>query len=295
MVVKSAFTDEVMTKIIDKAQIDELVKIVTKLDDDVRAEVIKAISKQLNLSTKNSSLASIRRIVKASDQEIKDWIVNAVVESYADGANLAYADLKKLSVKPENSNVVLEVFTADKIRQISLLSAHKDAVNAMVSDTYLDFANGMNGLIKGVEHQLNDALKRQIRAQHIAGELTGRSIRTIAKEVKDVLGNQGFSALIDRGGRSWTLTDYSTMLARTHIIKAVNEGAISRYMEFNVDIVQVSTHAGACKICQPFEGEIYSISGDSEKYAKLEQQPPYHPNCKHRLLARPDLQDVDKN
>jgi len=281
----------VMQKIIEESRLDELVSIVVKLEDDVRAEVLKAISKQLNLQSKNSTLTAIKRIIKGSDQQIKDWIVTAVADSYAAGANLAYLDIKKLSVSVGgDSGVLLEEFTADKIRQIDLLSVHKEAVNALVSDTYLDFANGMNGLVKGVEHQLNDAIKRQIRAQAIAGQLTGRSMANISKEVREVLGNQGFSVLVDRGGRSWSLKQYAEMLVRTHVMKSANEGSINRYLDFNLDIIQISTHTGSCPICKPYEGKIYSISGNADKYPKLDVQPPYHPHCRHTFLPRPDLQ-----
>jgi len=281
-----------MQKIIDGSDIDGLLRIVTKLDEQTRAEVLKAISSQLDVAKKNMHIASIRRIVKASDKEIKDWLVTAVVDSYAEGGNVMYADLKKLHVKPaqdEGNNALLSLWTSEKIRQIDQLSVQKDAVNALISDAYLDFANGMNGIIKGAEHQLNEALKRQIRAQQIAGQITGASMRDIAKEIKELIGDQGFSVLIDRGGNQWTISRYSEMLARTHIMRSANEGVIARLIEYGVDIAQVSTHPGACKVCVPFEGKIYSLSGQSEKYPKLDRQPPYHPYCRHTLLPRPDL------
>lgn len=279
----------VMQKIIDSSELDRLLAIVTKLDDQTRAEVLKAINSQLNIEKKNFHLASIRRIVKASDTEIKDWIVTAIVDSYAEGANVAYADLQKLGVDIATGDISVTNWTADKIRQLALFSVQKDAVNALISDTYLDFGNGMNGLVKGAEHVLNDALKRQTRAQIIAGQITGTSIRDISKEIRTAFESQGFTVLIDRGGHSWSLKRYSDMLARTHIMKSANEGIIARMVAAGIDIVQVSTHSGACPICTPYEGKIYSLSGDSEKYPKMDREPPYHPSCRHRLLGRPDL------
>jgi hypothetical protein len=279
----------VMQKIIDESNIDALLAIVTKMDDETRAEVLKAIASQLDITKKNFHVAKIRRIVAASDTEIKDWIVTAVADSYASGSNVMYADLRKMSADPISGEIATAVWTADKIRNMRLLSVQKDAVNALISDTYLDFANGMNGLVRGAEHIINDAMKRQTRAQMIAGQITGQSMRDIAKEVRTIFESQGFSVLIDRGGNSWTLKRYSEMLARTHIMKSANEGVIARLLAYGVDIVQISTHPGACPICQPHEGKIFSLSGKSEKYEKLSEQPPYHPHCRHTLLPRPDL------
>lgn len=285
---------ETMQAILDKSRIEELLEIITKLDDQVRAEVLKAISSQLTSTTKTATLGSIKTIIQGSDSQIKDWIVNAVVDAYVEGSNVMYGDLTKLSVKPGSSNVVSTAITADMIRQIDLLSVQKEAVNALVSDFYLDFANGMNGLVRGAEHQLNEALKRQIRARTIAGQLTGQSIQKIAKDVRSVLGDQGFSVLIDRGGRQWSLKSYADMLVRTHIIKSANEGSINRYLSYGLDIVQISTHTGSCPICQQYEGKIYSISGESKEYPKLDITPPYHPRCRHTYLPRPDLSvDID--
>lgn len=282
---------KIMQKIIDESDLDGLLSIIKRLDDQTKEEVLKAIATQLDISKKNFHLASIRRIIQSSDKEIKDWIVTAVANSYSSGANAMYADLRKLHIKPEGqgSKAVVAVWTAAKIRQLDLLSVQKDAVNALISDTYLDFANGMNGLVKGAEHIINEAMKRQTRAQMISGQITGASMRDIAKEVQAIFGDQGFTVLVDRGGNAWTLPRYSEMLARTHIMKSANEGVIARLLEYGVDTVQVSTHGGACPICVPHEGKIFSVSGKSEKYKKLDEQPPYHPHCRHTLLPRPDL------
>ena len=280
---------EIMDKILRDSDIERLVAVIDRLDRQTRNEVIEAISTQLNLTKKNYHINQIKTYIKASETEIKNWIVTAVADSYATGANLAYADLKATGVKVPSGEVYTEEFTAQKIKEINALTIHKEAVNALVSDTYLDFANGMNGLLKGAEHQINEAMKRQMRAHMIAGHLTGASMDTIAKEVKTILGDQGFSVLLDRGGHQWSLQQYSSMLVRTHIMKSTNEGTLNRITEWNCDIVQISTHAGACKLCQPYEGKIYSVSGKSKKYPKMTVFFPLHPNCRHTYLPRPYL------
>lgn len=270
---------------IRKADIEALLGIIDELDRESRNEVLKAISAVLTQGTKTATLTQIRRAIQIADDQVKNWVVKAISEAYVEGLNIADGQLRSLGVSVPAGKV-----TVEQIRTIADMTIHRDAVNALIADTYLDFGNGMNGLIKGVEHQLNEALKRQARAKILTGQLTGQSMRDIAKEVKEVLGNQGFSVLIDRGGRQWTLGNYSEMLARTHIIKSGNEGLLTRAAEFETDIVQISQHAGACTICIPFEGKTYSISGKSDEHEKLTEFPPFHPNCRHSLLLRPDLE-----
>ena len=285
-----------MQQIVDETDIDELLRIIGLLDDETRALVLQAISKRLTITGKTQTLIQIKNVIAGGELLVKDWIVEAVAGSYIGGANAMYADIRKLKVSVPDGRVVQQNFTKDLIRQVDLLTVHKDAINALVSDAYLDFANGMNGLVKGAEHQLNDALKKQIRAINISKQITGTSIKTVAKEVEETIASQGFSVLKDKGfinkngtlvRRNWTLKRYSNMLVRTHTIKAANEGAINRAVEFGVDIVEVSTHSGACNICRPYEGKKYSISGRSDDFPALSAQPPFHPNCRHALLPRP--------
>ena len=285
---------EVMQKILDDSQLEELLAIIATLDEQTKAEVLKALSTRLNINGKGAALSRVRTVIQGHDDAIKDWVLTGIANSYSAGANMAFADIKKSGISIDApDNVYTEAFTAEKIATLSVLTIHKDAVNALAADAYLDFANGMNGLVKGAEHQLNDALKRQTRATLIAGEIKGDDVFKIAREVRELIGNQGFSVLTDRGGGTWTLKRYSEMLVRTHMIKAANEGALNRIIEFGIDTIQISQHDTdpSDVVCSSEQGKIYSISGDSEKYPKLELTPPYHPNCRHTVLPRPFLSD----
>ena len=279
-----AVVRKVFDEAIRKSDVDALLAILNRVDKETRDEVLKAISGVLTNQGKVAALNNVRRVIQVADEDVKGWIVKAIPESYVVGLNHADSELRTLGVDVPSGKV-----TVDQIKTLEDLAIHKEAVNALISDVYLDFGNGMNGIVRGAEKQLNEALKRQTRAKILTGQLTGQSIDEIRKEIQEVLGTQGFSMLVDRGGRTWTVQRYGEMLARTHIIKSGNEGTLTRAAEFNTDIVQISTHVGACPICTPFEGKLYSISGRSKRFPRLEQFPPYHPNCRHSLLLRPDL------
>jgi len=158
-----------------------------------------------------------------------------------------------------------------------------------MSDAYLDFGNAMSGYVRGSEHLLNETIKRQIQRKLAVGRLDGSGAVEIAETIIKNLGDQGFTVLLDKRGAQWSLERYSEMLARTHIIRANNEGTINRCLDYEIDIVEISDHNTACPICSPYEGKKYSISGKSKEYPKLDMQWPIHPNCRHALLPRPDL------
>jgi hypothetical protein len=183
----------------------------------------------------------------------------------------------------------VEKLTVETLKSDPNLKPHLQVVNNLLSDAYADFGNTMTGFVKGAENILNEATKKQLRGQIAFGRLEGEGIPKIKSDLAKTIKADGFTVLLDKGGRKWSVGRYAEMLARTHIISANNEAIISRAKEIGVDIVEVSNHQTTTPLCEQFEGKIYSLSGKSANYPQLPEEPPFHPNCKHFLLLRPDL------
>lgn len=271
------------------------IKIKPTVAQDALRNIAKktGISKQvvnINTSTIYSWEDLQNKIGKAVnyDTKIMGEVRNQISQEWAKYTTNPSIKVNSQKIGDEFQKTKLRI-TPEDIKIARDLSIHSGTINAMLSDTYLDFANGMNGLVRGAEQKINEAYKRQIRATMISKEITGKSIDKVKRDIVKIIGDQGFAVLKDRGGHTWTLRRYSEMLARTHTIKASNEALINRASQFGIDIVQISTHAGACPICVPYEGKIYSLSGDSKEYPRIDIQLPIHPNCRHVLLMRPDL------
>jgi hypothetical protein len=90
---------------------------------------------------------------------------------------------------------------------------------------------------------------------------------------------------IDRAGRQWVPGEYASMVAATTAREAADRGTYERMAEFGVDVVEVVPHAGACHICQPWEGQQLSIFGDTPGLPTLDEAESdgyKHPRCMHR-------------
>ena len=273
-----------LAKMLKKANLPNLIKIVDDLSDDLREIVLDTISQEVTDVRKTQALSLTTARVREADVDVRVWLTDGAAVAYIDGMLATDRMLGEFGIKTKAGKITVET-----LKGVDELKPHLQAVNGLISESYNDFANGMNGIIRGTERMFNEATRRQVRAKIAEGRLTGASIREITKEVKNIIGTQGFSVLLDRGGRQWSLKTYSEMLARTHLIKANNEAIINRAVEFEIDIVEVSTHGATDKICEPLEGKLFSLSGKSKNYPKLELDIPFHPNCKHRWLLRPDL------
>lgn len=66
-----------------------------------------------------------------------------------------------------------------------------------------------------------------------------------------------------------------------------NVAAVNVAHELDLDLVFMSYHIAACPLCIPYEGRVYSLSGQNPNYPWLystpwsEEYQNFHPNCRH--------------
>jgi len=279
----------ILAKLETTADVKQLLKIVKGLDNEGRKLILDAIGTELTVTKKAQVMNMIKSSAVSADAGIRDWLIQGISASYVSGMNQTIKNLKSIPFKTPKG-MELKPMTVDLLRTVPEMKVHLEAVNTLLSDAYLDFGNTMSSYVKGAERILNDTLRRQVQQTIATGRLEGDSVKEIAKTVKSAFEKQGFTVLVDRGGNKWSLEQYSEMLTRTQLLSANNEGVTNRAGDFNIDIVEISSHGADDPICAEQEGKIYSISGNSEEYEALgDNEPPFHPNCRHTLLMRPDL------
>lgn len=68
-----------------------------------------------------------------------------------------------------------------------------------------------------------------------------------------------------------------------------NDAVMDTMMANGWDLVKMSEHDDSCPICLPYQGRVYSVSGNSDEYPSLydtgwsETFQNFHPNCRHYL------------
>ncbi|WP_394136839.1 phage minor capsid protein [Cytobacillus oceanisediminis] len=116
-------------------------------------------------------------------------------------------------------------------------------------------------------------------AQHvylnILNETTGKVLagtktpRQALAETARRWAREGIPALKDKAGRKWSTEAYVSMVTRSMSNNVANEMQFVRMDEYGLDLVEVSSHSGARPRCAPFQGRIFSRSGNSNKYPAL--------------------------
>jgi len=78
---------------------------------------------------------------------------------------------------------------------------------------------------------------------------------------------------------------YSELVAQTASRDAATEGTVRTAVALGMDLVRMSVHTGACPMCIPLQGKIYSISGRNPNFPPLtdDVRTPLHPRCGHSI------------
>ncbi|MBC1459065.1 phage minor capsid protein [Listeria newyorkensis] len=186
------------------------------------------------------------------EREIRDRLPNKSVVSYSDSANIANAIL----TQDIEALTRLELMNATMLKQSSSI--------------YLEIIT-------------------QASAEFVVGDIT--LTEALTKTAKKWAEN-GIPALIDRRGARWSAEAYVNMVVKNTQKNVGNKVQDARFDDYDVDLVEVSSHAGSRPTHIEYQGRIYSRSGKSDKYPPLSSTT-YGEidgivtgiNCDHRLYV----------
>lgn len=95
------------------------------------------------------------------------------------------------------------------------------------------------------------------------------TLREAIRFAADDMAARGIVAAIFPSGRSMEMGPYVRMVTKTTVMNTTNELVKQRADEYGVDLLQISSHAGARPRCAPFQGQIFSRSGTHKSFAAL--------------------------
>jgi hypothetical protein len=137
-------------------------------------------------------------------------------------------------------------------------------------------------------YRMNTFLERE-KTRH-GLEMVGSGAETIDQAIRQMLGElaeNGVAAYVYPSGAAIGLAPYVRRELVTGIFNANRAASFQRASEWGCDLIQASAHAGARPGCFPFQGGVYSLSGEHAKYAALADTSYGEPaglfgiNCRH--------------
>ena len=224
-------------------------------------------------------MARINAELEELGVELDKWAKREIPQYYLDGANVAIQDLRALGVE------------ISKNKNFAVVNA--EALKALTDEVALAFGQSLTTMSRNVRGVLDTAVRQQLNFVIAQGKLTGEARVTISNNIKQVLDQNGITAIIDKSGRNWTFDNYARMLARTKAVEARNQGLTNRMLTSGYDLVQVSNHGTDHPACAVWEGRILSLTGNTPGFPTLAEAKAaglFHPNCQHAInVIIPDL------
>jgi hypothetical protein len=195
---------------------------------------IKQIPREVRDTMEATRAAALDRLEKEMEQAAAAGYVTPpmrdstaqVLEDMAaqavDRYNLVNTTMLQSSVEQYSAAVQLTQQEYDK------LIAQKEATQGILNDAAASVASGV--------------------------ETRKTAVRRAIKRISD----EGLTGFVDRAGRSWTPEAYVNMVTRTTVHNTAIQATKAFMQDYNTEVFQVSSHAGARPLCYPYQGKFYS-------------------------------------
>lgn len=251
----------------------------------LRAQIRQALANDAigTAAYRHRQLDAINAQLRALDQKTRRLAPSAVVDQYMRGADLA-------------GRTLAHVAPGTQVAAFTFSGTHPGVADVIARN----LTSRLSDATDVVGRRTEDAFRRIGLEETGQGVVAGASRREVSaamhRRLLEEAATDAATGFVDARGARWDLGTYTRMAARTTMREAMTAGTRTRLLEVGHDLVTVSVHGTTCDICAPFEGQTYSLTGDSDEYDELpDGGPPWHPNCEHVIGAGTgDLQaDLD--
>ncbi len=216
-------------------------------------------------------LRDVESILSGLEGATTTWTSQVIPKVYAQSVNETMAGLAKAGItRPLDA---------------SFARLHRQAIEVISQNMIDNLADAQSF----VGRQIRDQWRR-VSLEAVQEKLTvGQTVREAKRELQGRIADAGLGAFRDSQGRVWQLDAYAEMVVRSTTAEATNQGCLNQLVAMDRDLVQMTDHRSPCEICAPLEGRVYSISGNTPGYPKLDiaygEFANIHPSCRHRITS----------
>jgi len=209
---------------------------------------------------------SLQNALTALQEAREPFIADSIAQAYTEASEQGMTDARKL---------------------LGTLNADHIAGNAeKVINILSDLTNTLRAEDRQILRQANDKyadIIGRVSASVATGTIT---VKQALQDALDDFADEGIRGFEDRAGRHWEMTTYAEMAILTAIERATREGYVDTMQSYGFDLAIISSHSGACPLCEAWQGVIVSVSGSTRGYPSLadaESSGLFHPRCLHTL------------
>jgi hypothetical protein len=272
---------------------------------------------EVYLAIEEQILINIAKLLKKNkslmEDDIRSWQLKKLMElgtltqqniiTIAKHAGMAVNEVSKMLEQAGYSAVdEIEGDLAEAVQMGAAIQppavAESTAIAAVLA-SYQRQALDVFNLVNTTMLQQSEQVYIDILNQTTGKVLTGvQTPREALRETAARWAEHGVPALIDKSGRKWTTEAYVNMVMRSISNRVANEMQFARMDDYGVDLIEISSHLDARPKCAPYQGKIYSRSGNHPKYPPFSSTSYGDPagilgvNCRHVIY--PFIEGVSK-
>lgn len=199
-------------------------------------ESVKRVPDEIRKALDESSAAALETLEKAIQEAIA---AGRIEEAPIDTVQAMLQELGQQAV--EKANLVNTV----------MLDSCQSVYTAAVANTVQWVNQAMSVEQVSAAHGI---LNAAAAAVEIGSDTRREALRKAISQMAD----NGIYGFVDRAGRHWSPEAYINMDIRTTVHNAAIQSVRNRQQEYNSDIFQVSSHAGARPLCYPYQGKFFT-------------------------------------
>ncbi|WP_374187444.1 phage minor capsid protein [Priestia aryabhattai] len=165
---------------------------------------------------------------------------------------------------------------------------HMAAVKEIIYKTMDDIKKSVARAKKNAKTMVNRVVSRT-KAEIAKGLILGNHSKIVKKRVAKMFQEEGITGYVSSNNSNIRIEKYAETVVRTKMRDANTQGAVNRYIESGVTLVQVSKHSPSCAVCGRFAGMVISLDDSNEGFKSVNdagiELPPFHPNCRHTVKS----------
>ncbi|WP_127580862.1 phage minor capsid protein [Paenibacillus koleovorans] len=230
-------------------------------------DLLRSMGDGVSRRLKEQLLTRIDSILNGLTRESSGRALSILTESYKVGAAEAAAGMEELGLSAESIDRTLRPVV------------HEQAVQAIMDDTFYSILEASDHMSKDIKQRVEEVTRRANEQSLISGA----SRRQATKSAIAELTQRQITGMVAKNGARIPVDKYMSSVIHYHQRKAHVTGVENMAVQNKRDLVYVNNVGITCEYCAKYQGRVYSISGQDERFPRLELRPPYHSHCVHSM------------
>ena len=249
----------------NEKELEKLVQIFLKAETDIINEIGRLRSQGLVDYHAVAALERVQAILRKMENDSWEYVPKMIEKMFYVRVPEARKIIEGLQETPAKHLAGYQNAAALTSTQMDIVQKLTQNLMGEITDASVTTMSTIQSALIG---RVTPDVYRRVGLEQVANiQAVGKGINQAVPQFVETLRREGVTAFVDKAGRNWSLHTYCTMAARTTSRQAEVLAVLTA--DETHDLYMVSKRGTTCKICAPYEGRVYSRSGNNPDFPSL--------------------------